>query len=175
MKTKYVMILTLLTLGFILSWPLFAQNNDQSQDWRDIPLRNVITGEIFRISDFKGKPIILQSFAVWCPTCKKQQLQIQQLRQSVGDEVIYISLDVDPNEDEATVRNHASRNGFEWRYAVSPPQLTQALMAEFGTAIVIAPSAPVVLVCEDQKGRLLKRGVKKADRLKEEIDRGCSS
>ena len=88
--------------------------------------------------------------------------------------MISISLDVDPNEDENLVRDHASRNGFDWLYAIAPPDLTRALIEEFGTNIVAAPSAPIVLICEDQRARLLKRGVKKAEVLHEEIRRGCS-
>ena len=168
MKTKHVLILLLITTGLLLGGPLFAQ------DWRDIPLRDVVSGETFRISDFEGQPILLESFAVWCPTCTKQQREIQELHRDLGNEVISISLDVDPNEDEDLVRDHASRKGFDWLYAVAPPELTMALIAEFGTAIVAAPSAPIVLICEDQGARLLKRGVKKAEALHEEIHRGCS-
>ena len=168
MKTKHVLMLTLITMGLILGGPLFAQ------DWRDIPLRDVVGGETFRISDFEGHPILLESFAVWCPTCTKQQKEIRKLHQDIGNDVISISLDVDPNEVEDLVRDHASRNGFDWLYAIAPPELTQALIEEFGHKIVAAPLSPIVLICEDQRARLLKRGVKKAEVLYEEIRRGCS-
>ena len=86
MERKQVSILTLvITLALILGGPLFAQ------DWREIPLRDVLSGEIFRISDFNGKPILLESFAVWCPTCNKQQQQIRKLHQAIGDSVISIT------------------------------------------------------------------------------------
>jgi peroxiredoxin len=168
MKTKHVLVLTLITMGLILGGPLFAQG------WRDIPLRDVVSGETFRISDFEGQPILLESFAVWCPTCTKQQQETRKLHQDLGNEVISISLDVDPNEDEDLVRDHASRHGFDWLYAVAPPELTQALIEEFGVKIVAAPTAPIILICEDQRARFLKRGVKKSEALHEEIRRGCS-
>jgi thiol-disulfide isomerase/thioredoxin len=168
MKIKQVVVLTLITTGLILGGPLFAQ------DWRNILLRDVVSGETFRISDFEGRPILLESFAVWCPTCTKQQREIRKLHQEIGNDVVSISLDVDPNEEENLVRDHASRNGFDWLYSVAPPELTQALIEEFGTTIVAAPSAPIVLICEDQRARLLKRGVKKAEVLREEVRRGCS-
>lgn len=37
----------------------------------DFKARN-LTGEIVRLSDFKGKPIILKLATTWCPTCKEQ-------------------------------------------------------------------------------------------------------
>jgi hypothetical protein len=75
------------------------------------------------------------------------------------------------------VREHAEGNDFDWRYAVAPPELTRALIEEFGTTIVAAPASPVVLICahSDQEARLLKRGLKKADFLQEEISRSCKS
>ncbi|UCF99893.1 MAG: TlpA family protein disulfide reductase [Spirochaetaceae bacterium] len=171
LKSAHLLGIALLIVGMFLGGPLSAQ------DWRDVPLRDVTSGRTFRISDFEGKPVLLESFAVWCPVCSKQQKEIQELHQEIGEQVISISIDVDPNEDEDLVRDHASRNGFSWLYAIAPPELIRALIDEFGTAIVAAPSSPIVLICEDddQEARLLKRGVKRADTLREEIQRGCSS
>ena len=141
--------------------------------WMDIELKDVRTGESFRISDFEGRPILLESFAVWCPTCTAQQREIGKLKDSEGEGIIHISLDTDPNEDEARIMEHLERNGFDWYYAVSPIELTQALMDEFGLAVVNAPGAPVVLICEDLSTRFLRTGVKTADALLGEVERGC--
>jgi cytochrome oxidase Cu insertion factor (SCO1/SenC/PrrC family) len=141
----------------------------QSADWRDISLKDVRTGRTFTIADFKGKTVILETFAVWCPTCTKQQREIKQLHSEIGDEFISITLDVDPNESEEKVKEHLKRNGFDWLYAIAPPELTKLLIDEFGTVIVNAPSAPVVLISEDGDARLLGRGVKSAEKLKAEI------
>lgn len=137
--------------------------------WRDAELKDVLTGSTFKISDFKGKPILLESFAVWCPTCRKQQEKIKELHEDVGDSVISISLDTDPNEDTSKVIGHANKNDFDWLFAVSPTAVTQELIDEFGISVVNAPGAPVVLICGDQSARLLGRGVKSVDRLKQEI------
>lgn len=141
--------------------------------WRDVEYKDVLTGETFKISDFKGTPLLVETFAVWCPTCRKQQDKIKELHEEVGDSVISISLDVDVNEDEEKVINHAKANGFDWRYAVSPRAATQSILDEFGVVVVNPPAAPVILVCEDQSARLLPTGVKDASELKEEIERGC--
>jgi thiol-disulfide isomerase/thioredoxin len=144
-----------------------------SIDWKNIELTDVLTGNQFKISDFEGKPILLESFAVWCPTCKKQQDKIKDLHKEVGDDVISISLDTDPNEKVNQVIGHANRYNFDWIFAVSPVEVTKALIDEFSIQVVNAPGAPVVLICEDQSARMLARGVKSADKLKEEIEKGC--
>ena len=142
-------------------------------DWKEVSIKDVNSGETFKVSDFKGKPILLESFAVWCPTCTKQQREIKKLHEEVGDSVVSITLDTDPNEDEQKVIEHAQANGFDWRYAVSPPTLTQSLIDEFGVGVVNAPSAPVILICEDQSTRYLDRGVKSKEDLKSAIAQGC--
>lgn len=141
--------------------------------WMDIELTDVATGQKFRISDFKGKPVLIESFAVWCPTCTEQQKQTRELKSRVGDEVVHISLDTDPNEDEAAVRKHIEENGFFWYYAVSPIELTRALIDDFGNKIVFAPGVPMVLICPDQSNRLLPGGVKSPDDMLSEIEKGC--
>jgi cytochrome oxidase Cu insertion factor (SCO1/SenC/PrrC family) len=141
--------------------------------WMTEVLTDVNSKETFAIAQFKGTPILLESFAVWCPRCTSQQKNIQALHEEVGDEVISISLNTDPNEDAARVQDHTARHGFTGRYAIAPKELTQALIDEFGISVVNAPSVPVVLVCEDLSTRLLPRGIKSANTLKNEIAKGC--
>jgi thiol-disulfide isomerase/thioredoxin len=138
-----------------------------AEDWKNIPLKDIRTGETFTIGQFK-RPILLESFAVWCPTCTKQQNVIKDLHKELGDDVVSISLDTDPNEDEERVREHIKQNNFNWYYAVSPVSLTKKLIDEFGVGIVNAPSAPVVIICNGQD-RKLGRGVKSVEELKEAL------
>ena len=153
--------------------PVSTPTDKLAPAWMDIELTDVATGQTFKISDYKGKPILIESFAVWCPTCLAQQKEVNKARQSEGEGVIHISLDTDPNEDEAKVREHIERNGFDWYYVVSPVEFTKALIDEFGLKIVSAPRAPVVLICEDQSTRFLRSGLKSADELLSEVERGC--
>ncbi len=131
------------------------------------------TGKNFKISDFKGKPILLESFAVWCPTCTEQQKKTKELHSKVGDAIIHISLDTDPNEDEERIREHVETNGFDWYYAVSPIEFTRALIDEYGMNIVNAPGVPMILICEDQSTRFLRKGIKSPDVLLSEVEKGC--
>jgi len=137
--------------------------------WKDIELENVLTGEKLTISSI-DKPILLETFAVWCPTCRKQQDKVKELHEELGDAVISISLDTDPNEDAQQIIDHATRNGFDWFFAISPEDMTRALIDEFGITIVNAPSAPIILLCPGKQGRLLPSGVKSAQELKEAVE-----
>ena len=144
-----------------------------ADDWIFTSLKDVRTQKEFRISDFKGKPVLIEPFAVWCPKCKAQQDEIKKLHEKIGDEIISIGIDTDPNEDEDKVREHVTRHGYFWRYAVFPKNASKKLIDEFGVNVVNAPSTPLILVCPDQTKRLLKRGIKPASELIEEVKKGC--
>ena len=109
-----------------------SPTQEVKSNWQDIPLKDVATQKTFKISDFRGKPVLLESFAVWCPTCTKQQKNIKELHKIVGDDVVSISLDTDPNEDADYVNKHITENGFDWLYAISPKELATGLIDEFG-------------------------------------------
>lgn len=138
-------------------------------NWIDVDLKNVVTGEVFKLSDF-DRPIVLESFAVWCPTCKQQQDQIQKLIDS-GDDSIHVSINTDPNEDEARVIQHVNLYSYSWPFVIFPASATRMLISDFGTGVVNAPRAPIVLICPDMTARLLQSGVKSAAELKEEINK----
>jgi hypothetical protein len=87
--------------------------------------------------------------------------------------IVHISLDTDPNEDSLIVKKHIEENNLNWLFAISPIELTRSLITELGISFVNAPSAPVALLCPDNKYRMLKNGVKTSDQLKVEIEKGC--
>lgn len=140
--------------------------------WRTTELTDVLTDETFTVETLP-KPVLLETFAVWCSTCLRQQKQIRTLHERIGtDAVTSVTLNTDPNEDAATVRNHAEEEGFDWRYAVSPPEVTNALVESFGETVTVPPKAPVIVVCEDG-ARRLRDGVKSAGDLESALERGC--
>ena len=141
--------------------------------WMDIELKDVKTGKTFRIRDFEDKPVLLESFAVWCPTCVEQQREIKKLNMIDGDSIIHISLDTDPNEDENKVLEHIERHDFDWYFAVSPIELTMELIDDFGFSIINAPGVPMVLICENKDAILLRSGVKRVAELQEEVKIRC--
>lgn len=146
---------------------------EEGVKWYSVELTEIRTGESFKITDFSNKTVLLESFAVWCPKCKSQQQEIKKLHAELGDDVVSIGLNTDPNENEQLVRDYIDENGFDWRYAVSPTEMTQSLISEFGNSIINAPSVPIILICEDGKYRKLPSGVKSVSELKEEIAAGC--
>tara|TARA_Y100000310_G_C20668159_1_gene808788 strand:- start:1387 stop:1962 length:576 start_codon:yes stop_codon:yes gene_type:complete len=145
-----------------------ANTKEGNVNWRIIELTDIRTSNKFTIDEF-DKPILLESFAVWCPTCTRQQKEIKELHEELGDSFISISLDTDPNEDSQKVLDHIKRNDFTWRYAIAPKELTQSLIEEFGVTVVNAPQAPVILIGKNKDAKLLHNGVKSSSELKGEL------
>lgn len=149
------------------------KDNPSKTHWLDYPLKDVNTNKEFKISDYKDKNIVLlETFAVWCVNCKQQQDQIKEFHKT-HPEVISISVNADPNEDEETVKEHLTKNGYDWKYVVAPESFMNLLLDEFGIVIANAPAAPIVLVCKDQSYTLLPRGIKTAKELGEDVEMSC--
>jgi len=143
--------------------------------WMDAELKDVRTGQTFKISDFKGKPVLVESFAVWCPICTQQQKETKKMEAEADNEIVSVSINTDPNEDEERVRSHITRNDFTWLYSIAPIEVTRSLIDQFSPKVVNVPLVPIILVCPDQSTKLLPFGVKSAERLKAEVKQGCSA
>lgn len=142
-------------------------------DWFNVELTDVNTGETFRIADYQGKVILLETMAVWCPTCARQAKEIQTLHELLGerDDFVSVSLDVDPNETEDILKAYTDQNGFDWNYAVSPHEVNRALGNLYSAQYLNPPVSPLLII--DQQGRVygLPFGtVKKASNLKPTIE-----
>ncbi len=137
----------------------------------DIPLTDVRSGESFTLGQFEG-PVLVETFAVWCSTCLRQQRELQDFHADYPD-VVSVTVNTDPNEDAATVRRHLDEHGFDWRYAVAPTEMIRALRDRFGSSILIPPRAPMVLVCPDGSVTRLPDGVKPASQLADAIETEC--
>jgi len=148
-----------------------GDETDGRATWRTTTLTDVRNGETFTVDDLE-KPVLLQTFAVWCSKCLRQQRNVRALTERAVD-VRPVNLNIDPNEDEGRVRSHLQEHGFDWRYAVSPQSVTDSLVDRFGSSITVPPQSPVVVVCENETTRL-SDGIKAADQLERALDR-CQS
>ena len=140
------------------------------QGWESMALTDVLTDETFTVADLDADPVLLEFFAVWCPICTEQQREIGTLT-GQRDDFVPVSLNVDPNENAETVREHAESKGFDWRYAVAPPAMTRQLVDEFGTVVTSPPSAPIVRRCPDGAASLIEGSrAKSAETLSSALD-----
>jgi cytochrome oxidase Cu insertion factor (SCO1/SenC/PrrC family) len=172
-RKDYILISSAAVLVLVVGFGILQDGEERKSvkagNWQEIELDDVNSEETFSVAELE-KPVLVETFAVWCPTCTRQQQEIKELHQD--SKVTSVSLNVDPNEDEQQIRRHTHENGFDWRYAISPTELTRALVQEYGASMANPPSAPAVLVCKNGT-RKLQNGVKPVSKLKEEVEKGC--
>lgn len=169
-RKHYVIGAVALLVAGGLAYQLNSETtNNTTSDWKQIELEDVRNGETYTVAEL-DKPVIVETFAVWCPTCTRQQEAVKTFKEN--SDVESISLDVDPEETPEKIRSHIERQGFDWRYSVAPPEMSRALAQEYGNVMLNPPSAPMVLVCENGT-RLLPTGVKPASQIQEEVNKGC--
>ena len=133
------------------------------ETWRTATLRDVATGQDFRISALQGKVVVIEAMAIWCINCRQQQGEAQAALARVNSpDVVYISLDVDPNERAQDLAEYARREGFGWRFVVAPPEVSRSLAAAFGDQILSPPATPLVVL--GPEGEVIEKhiGIKSA-------------
>mgnify|MGYP001765499054 CR=1 FL=1 len=130
-------------------------------------LTNVASGASFTIRDLKGKVILVETLAQWCPNCLKQQGQVVELHQLLGEREDFVSLglDIDPNEDAASLKSYIEANGFSWTYAVAPAEVSNEIANLYGDQFLNPPSTPMFIIDRHGEVHLLPFGIKSAQDL----------
>jgi hypothetical protein len=142
-------------------------------EWMDTELTDLITGETFKIRDFKGKPMLFINFNTLLTQTLKQQQAMKEIKDSQGDSIVLISINLDLSDDKRSIGGFVKKHGFGWYFVLPPPGMKDDLVDDFGLDIINPEKVPVVLICNDLSSRILEQGVKSADILLSEIDSGC--
>ena len=152
-----------------------SEMTDASMDtpaWFDVPLTNVNTGETFTINELKGNVVLVETLAMWCSNCLKQQKEVAELHTLLGEQDGFISLglDIDPNEQADDLKAYTAKNNFSWDYAIAPAEVTRELSNLYSAQFINPPSTPMLII--DQNGQVhpLPFGIKPAEKLLEELE-----
>ena len=81
----------------------------------DFELRDLISGQKVKLSDYKGKAVVLNFWATWCPPCKEEIPWFVDLQKQYGSEGLAIlSLDTDDDASEQDVVAFAQKMGINY-------------------------------------------------------------
>lgn len=141
-------------------------------DWYGIELTDVRTGATFSMNDFAGRVVLIETMAEWCPTCLEQQAEVKRLHDLLGgsSDLVSVSLDVDFNEDAASLKDYASELDLDWYVAVAPLEVARALGNLYSAQYLNPPLSPMLLIDREGGAVQLPYGVKRAEDLREMLD-----
>ena len=139
--------------------------------WFSTSLTDARTGQNFNINDFQGKVVLVETMAIWCSNCLRQQGEVKKLHEQLGvrDDFISIGLDIDPNEDIEALKSYVENKGFDWWYAVPSADVSREIASLYGDQFLNPPSTPIVVIDRHGEAHPLPFGIKSADNLMQAI------
>jgi hypothetical protein len=140
--------------------------------WFSASLTDVNTGQTFTVADYQGKVVLVETLAVWCSNCLKQQREVLALHQALGerDDFVSVGIDIDLNESAEQLKDHAGRNGFDWVYAIATPEVARAISDLYGVNFLNPPSTPMLIIDRHGQVHPLPFGIKSAAELQAALE-----
>jgi len=103
-RALFIRLIAVIAAAFMLGACSPTRALEIGEDAPDFSLKD-LEGRMVKLSDFKGKVVILDFFATWCPPCKAEVPDFINLQNSYGDKdftMVGVAL-VDQNDARAFV------------------------------------------------------------------------
>ncbi len=90
----------------------------------DFTLRS-IDGSTVRLADLRGKPVLINFWATWCPPCKEEMPAIEKAYQKYRGQG-WVFLGIDMKEDTETVRKFVTEGKYSWTFLMDDGKASSA-------------------------------------------------
>jgi len=97
-----------LVFSFLFLLPALAPAMEQGEPAPDFKLPT-LEGETVRLSDYRGRIILLKLATTWCPTCKQQSEAIEDAEAYLKEKNVAV-LEVFLQDSESMVRKYREKN-----------------------------------------------------------------
>ncbi|MEH6955744.1 redoxin domain-containing protein [Neobacillus drentensis] len=106
-----VVLVTLLTVAIVQAMdkktetPETTSQTTASQDGLAIGAKapdfelKTLTGEKIKLSNLKGKKVMLNFWATWCPPCKAEMPAMEQFSKQMEKDIVILAVNIDPQLD----------------------------------------------------------------------------
>ena len=124
-KTSLVLVLILASLGPLsFAWSDAGLSDAQIKMMGLIPIAEKpnapeltlsdMAGKRITLSSLKGKTVLLNFWATWCPPCREEMPTLETLYQSFKGRSDFVLLAVDSSEEKATVSDFLKKNPYHF-------------------------------------------------------------
>jgi len=76
----------------------------------------LLSGETVKLSDYKGKVVLLNFWASWCPPCISEMPDIQKLSENYSDDLAVLA--VNYGEKKTTAENFIKKNNYTFNVGI---------------------------------------------------------
>ena len=149
-----------------------GEMEDSLPDWYDWEFTDVNSGAVLKVADFQGKVVLVETLAMWCSNCYRQQQEVLRLHALLGerDDLVSLGIDIDPNEDSQALSSYTAENGFDWVYTVASPEVIEEISVLYGVQYLNPPSTPMLIIDRGGEAHLLPFGIKSAEDLQSALE-----
>lgn len=108
-------------------------------------------GKEQKLSDYKGKVILLNFWATWCPPCRKELPDLSQISTDLkGKDFVMIGVSVDDNQQ--VLDNFLKANNLSYTNVFEPNELVAKYMESAGQNQNVVPQTYII----DKKGKVVE-------------------
>ena len=125
--------------------------NTEAIDAPDFTLKSV-TGENIKLSDFKGKVVLLDFWATWCGPCMRSIPELVRLQEKYRDKglvVLGISMDTKAQADDAQLKKFMATFNMKYQVMRDDGVVSQTY---FGNSPAAIPTMQII----NRKGKIVK-------------------
>lgn len=156
-----ILVVILVLLIYYLLHPLFV--NLEGEEAPDFSLKDV-DGINFTLSENRGKVIVLDIMAIWCPACVDEMKHLRSIHERYeGDDFVMVTISIDGDDTDADLIDFRAEHLANWTFARDTDRIANKYQVGYIPTIVIIDKEGTI--------RFWDSGVVSTSRLSKEIDR----
>lgn len=102
-----VVLLSLITVAIVQAMDNKPDKNDEKDSIGGLKIGakapdftlETLDGKEVNLSDYKGKKVLLNFWATWCPPCKEEMPDMEKYSKQMGKDVAILAVNIDPEND----------------------------------------------------------------------------
>ncbi|NTU43396.1 MAG: TlpA family protein disulfide reductase [Nitrospirales bacterium] len=133
MKNKAIFLVVLIAVGIAGVWFVAKDKEQKRTEMAESAMASVapafelrdLSGKSWKLSDLRGKVVLVTFWATWCPSCKEENPSIQKffLSEQENKDLVYLSVLVQ-DKPEAAVE-YMKTNGFTFPVLIDDGSVAQ--------------------------------------------------